>query len=586
MLEATSTTQQSSVWSQLPVLPGARRWRIAILALASLLVGFCESGILAVLAQVAAALVNGSSRVRTTVGPVTIDEAIGALLAIAGGLAVVRLCVGAVATTLPAEVAADALADVRQGLLDAFTNAAWGLQSADREGELQELMTYQSAQAAVASAQASVMVTSILAFLVMAISAVLLNSIAALVVLATAGGLFLMLRPLAAIGGRRAHALSRTSVVFAGTVSEAARLAEENHVFGVAEAQNRRVTELLGTVRTQYFQTQLLGNLVPGVYQSLIYLVVILGLVGVYLAGAGHVASLGAVVLMLVRAGTYGQQAQTTYQNLRQALPYLERVQQARHRYSLAAVPVGHELLSTVQSVALRNVYFSYQPDTPVLHDLNFEVTAGEAIGIVGPSGAGKSTLVQILLGLRAPTAGEYLINGLPAESFSRRDWQRLVSYVPQEPRLLHASVTDNIRFFRDIDQNQIVRAAKLAGIHDEVIGWSQQYETIVGPRADAVSGGQQQRICLARALAAAPEMLVLDEPTSALDRHSEAIIRISLEELKGRITLFVVAHRPTILEVCERVMVIRDGRLDAAEESPLLALEKDLKCEERPQRA
>jgi len=133
---------------------------------------------------------------------------------------------------------------------------------------------------------------------------------------------------------------------------------------------------------------------------------------------------------------------------------------------------------------------------------------------------------------------------------------------VPQEPRLLHASVADNIRFFRDIDDEEVQRAARLARIHDDIVGWENGYDAIVGPRADAVSGGQQQRICLARALAARPEVLILDEPTSALDPQSEALIGESLLGIRSNVTLFIVAHRMSTLEMCDRVMVILDGRL------------------------
>ena len=207
---------------------------------------------------------------------------------------------------------------------------------------------------------------------------------------------------------------------------------------------------------------------------------------------------------------------------------------------------------------------FAYEPGQPVLREIAFEIAGGEAIGIIGPSGAGKSTLVQILLGLRSPTGGRYLVNGTPADQFARKDWHRLVAYVPQDPQLLYATVAENIRFLRDIDDEAIRHAARLAGIHDEIMAWPDGYETVVGPRANAVSGGQQQRICLARALAARPQMLILDEPTSALDPHSELLIRESLHGLRHELTLFVVAHRLSTLDLCERIMVILDGRLEA----------------------
>ena len=207
---------------------------------------------------------------------------------------------------------------------------------------------------------------------------------------------------------------------------------------------------------------------------------------------------------------------------------------------------------------------FAYQPGRPVLSDVSFETYGSEAVGVVGPSGAGKSTLVQLLLTLRAPSNGQYLINGTPVEKFLQDDWHARVAYVPQEPRLVHASVAENIRYFRDLDDDTVERAALLARIHEDIESWPNGYETIVGPRADAVSGGQQQRICLARALVAQPEILILDEPTSSLDPRSEALIQESLTALKHTVTLFIIAHRMSTLDICDRVMVILDGRLDA----------------------
>ena len=160
----------------------------------------------------------------------------------------------------------------------------------------------------------------------------------------------------------------------------------------------------------------MLGRLIPNIYQSLIFLVIVVGLAGIYDAGVGHVASLGAVVLLLVRAGTYGQQIQGAYQMVRQALPFVDRLQDAEQRY-LASTPEAGELpLTNIRSLVFNDVSFAYRPDRNVLTDISFEVTRGETIGVVGPSGAGKSTMVQILLQLRAPTNGDYLVNGESAK--------------------------------------------------------------------------------------------------------------------------------------------------------------------------
>jgi ABC-type multidrug transport system fused ATPase/permease subunit len=453
---------------------------------------------------------------------------------------------------------------LRHELFAAFTRASWSVQSRDLEGHLQEFATNQAAQAVAGARAATGLVVSALTFLVLVASALVFNAVAALVVVAVAGGLFVALRPLSDLGTRRGHDLSQASSGYARGVNEAVRVAQETHVFGVADAQRQRVDGLIDALWKPVFQMQLLSGLVPGIYQSLIYLFVIGALAGLYATGSGHVASLGAVVLLLVRASAYGQQAQGAYQAVAQALPYLERVQEVQRRYGADVPSTGGEPLRAVHALAFEDVSFAYEPGRTVLSGVSFEVPTVETIGIVGPTGAGKSTVVQILLGLRPPTTGRYLVNGVPAERFRPQDWHRAVAYLPQEPRLLHASVADNIRFFRPLDEEAVERAARLAGVHDEILGWPAGYETVVGPRADAISGGQQQRICLARALAARPEVLILDEPTSALDPHTERVIQESLGALKHELTMFIVAHRMSTLDICDRVMVILDGRLEA----------------------
>jgi ABC-type multidrug transport system fused ATPase/permease subunit len=528
-----------------------------------MLAGLSEAAILAIVAQAAAALVNGARDVHATLGPLHLTENVGLLLAVSAGLAGTRLALQAPLSVIPAKIAADVQARMQSDLFGAFTRASWAEQSHDREGHLQELVMNQVLQAAWSVLAITSLVTSALTLLVLVASALLLNAVAAAAVLGSVVVLFGLLRPLNELITRRARELSQAQMNMASGVGQAARLAEETHVFGVSDAQRRHMDEFVAAARGLFYRTQMLARLTPGIYQSLIYLLVVAGLAVLYSAHSGHVASLGAVVLLLIRAGSYGQQVQSTYQSVRQALPFVERVEEVQSRYAASVPPTGDRRLSQVRTLAFDDVSFAYSPSRAVLANVSFQVEAGETIGVVGPSGAGKSTLVQILLQLRDPVDGRYLVDGIPACEFAREDWYSRVAYVPQEPRLLHASVADNIRFYRDLDDTAVQEAARLARIDADIASWASGYDTIIGPRADAVSGGQQQRICIARALAARPQVLILDEPTSALDPRSESLLQESLSALRQEVTLFVVAHRMSTLDICNRVMVIVDGRLE-----------------------
>jgi ABC-type multidrug transport system fused ATPase/permease subunit len=559
---------------RLDSLLGERYGRVIWLGLSSIVAGFAESGILILIAQIGATIARGSKRANFNFGPLHGHASVSTLLTAAFALALLRLILQIPLSVLPARIAADVQSRLRTNLFHAFSRASWDVQSRDREGHLQETMTSQVIQATGGALQATTLVTALFTFMVLMISALALNVVAAAVVLATAVILFAVLRPLNNLGVKRARALSAAQMEYAGGIGEAIRVAEETHVFGVDGAQRDRIDRFVASSKALFFRSQMVGRLVPNLYQSLMFLLLLSALAIISLTSQGHVESLAGVVLLLLRAGTNGQQAQGSLQTLRQSLPYIERLQEATGRYEQSAPERGTEAVDGVETVSFKKVSFAYRPDRPILKELSFEVRGGETIGVIGPSGAGKSTLIQLLLQLRTPTAGDYLVNGKHAAAIDPAAWHRLVAYVPQEPRLLHASVTDNIRYFRDIPLAEVQRAAQLARIHDDIVSWAEGYDTIVGPRADAVSGGQQQRLCLARALAARPSVLVLDEPTSALDPRSEALIQESLSGIKSELTLFIVAHRMSTLDICDRVMVILDGRLAAFDTRTLLQRE------------
>ena len=344
-----SPDAMNEIFSRMRPLLGDRRRTVVELVISSTLSGLAEAGVLAVVAQVAASLVDGATRVQVNLGPFHIDTSVGVLLIVAFVFALIRLALQVPVSYLPARIAADVQARLRNGVFGAFTGASWGVQSRDREGHLQEILTSQMMQASQGALQATILVSAMFAFLVLVISALALNVGAAIVVLVATAVLFGLMRPLNALGSRRARALSQAQMSYANGVGEATRVAEETQVFGVAEAQRSRIGGLTATAQDFFFQTQMLGRLVPNAYQSLIFLVLVAGLAGLYVTGSGDVASLGAVVLLLVRAGIYGQQIQGSYQFVRQALPFVERLQEAERLYAASSQVTG-ELPTAVRA--------------------------------------------------------------------------------------------------------------------------------------------------------------------------------------------------------------------------------------------
>ncbi|HEY2326042.1 MAG TPA: ABC transporter ATP-binding protein [Gaiellaceae bacterium] len=543
---------------------GSRKRPLVALVGASVGAGISEATLLALIAGAASAMAAGHSKLSGNLGPIGAKPTLGVAIVIALVMAAVRMGLQLVIAWLPARIGADSLARLRRELFAAYTRASWTATADDSEGSLQELMTGQVMQAATAANSAVSAVSAGIMLLSLVAAAFFLNSIAAVAVLASSGVMFIALKPFTQRGRNAGFEISAASMAHAGAVSESVFLAEEAKVFGAGEAQRARVDDAIERTRRAFFHYQLTNRLAQTIYQSAVIFLIVGGLGILDLANAGNFAALGAIVLILVRASTYGQLLQGSYHQLVQIQPYLERLIRATDRY-VGSSPVDRGVpLPAIETLTFEKVSYSYRRGQPVLQDVSFTVPGGEAVGVVGPSGAGKSTMVQILLRLRNPMSGAYLVNGEPIDTFAGADWQRRVAYVPQEPRLLRATVADNIRFLRGLSRGDVVHAAKLAHIHDEIEALPDGYDTLIGHRADAVSGGQRQRICLARALAASPDVLILDEPTSSLDSYSEAAIQESLGTLVGELTLFVVAHRRSLLTICDRILILVDGRLQA----------------------
>jgi ATP-binding cassette subfamily B protein len=544
------------------------RARLAVLASASLFGGFAEAAVLLVIARVGFAITQQESSVTVSAGPVGPYEAsVPVLIALAGVATVVRLALYAVTAWEASTITSKVLARARSMITRDFLHASWGLQSAERQGHLQELLTVHATYASRTMDSLVTLLVSALSLVALLASAILINAAAAIVVGAAVVLLALVMWPLREAVRSRSRATANADVEFATSISEVTSITQEIKVFDAGERVRDRVSRKIRAQRDALRRTRFLVQLVPGIYQGTALFFVVVALAVVYVVGFSRLSTLGAVVLILLRSLSFGQNVQTSYQGLNEGAPYLEKLLAEQRRYQENAVNGGDQAVGRVGVITFDDVGFAYEQGHPVLHNLSFEAQRGEVIGIVGPSGAGKSTLVQLLLRLRQPTSGRVLADRRDLRRLALKGWYQRISFVPQEPRLFSASVGENIRFFRDVTADDIVRAAKLANIHDEIRSWPRGYATPVGERGSQLSLGQRQRLCIARSLVGDPDVLVLDEPTSSLDPRSESLVREALATLAPGVTLFIIAHRLSTLDSCDRIMVLQAGRLQGFDE-------------------
>ena len=247
------------------------------------------------------------------------------------------------------------------------------------------------------------------------------------------------------------------------------------------------------------------------------------------------------------------QQGQASLRRLRQ----IERQPQEAADPN-PAIPIGRP----AGHLSLRDVNFAYGNGEPVLHHINLTIQAGQVVALVGPSGAGKSTLFSLLLRFNTAQSGEIELDGANLSQVKARELRKQVALVPQRTTVFSGSIADAILFGREASHQQLIEAARLANAHDFIMALPGGYDTQLEERGTNVSGGQLQRIAIARAVLGNPAVLLLDEATSALDAEAEAAVQLGLRQaMQGR-TVLVIAHRLATVQEADQIVVLDRGRI------------------------
>jgi len=251
------------------------------------------------------------------------------------------------------------------------------------------------------------------------------------------------------------------------------------------------------------------------------------------------------------------------YSNIQKGAASVERIEQVLNAEEvITEKPDAKPIKDFKQSIQYNNVSFTYEKEE-VLHNINLEIGKGKTVAVVGPSGAGKSTLVDLLPRFYDCTEGELLVDGVNVKDYIISDLRQLMGIVTQETILFNDTVLNNIAFgMEKVNEEDVIRAAKIANAHDFIMQMEKGYQTNIGDRGMKLSGGQKQRLSIARAVLLNPPVMILDEATSSLDTESERLVQEALVKLMQNRTSVVIAHRLSTVQFADEIIVLQNGNI------------------------
>ncbi len=452
---------------------------------------------------------------------------------------------------------------LRKGLFEKMVNAAWNHLLKQKLGHLDTLLitNVRYSEALFQSlSHAVTLVSSLLMYILVALNIsmpiTLMTSVLALVI-------FTFFKPLLDKTRKLANRLENLNRDIAHFVNE--------HVTGMKTVKAMLAEEKVADKGTQYFEQLRRFNLRALMYSilpdsllqplGLMYVLIIFAFS--YNAPNFNLAALAAVVYLIEKIFIYIQQLQKLIQSISEYGPYLASVVKYENEAVLnKEIVEGSETFTFSDVIEFKKVKFKYETGSKeTFSDLSFSIRQGEMVGIIGPSGVGKTTIVDLILRFFRPTGGEITIDGKNISTIKLRNWRSQIGYISQDIFLLNDTIANNIRFYDDtLSDKDLERAASLANISEFIDSTPNKFETVIGERGVMLSGGQRQRIIIARILARSPRILILDEATSSLDNESEREIQAVIDNLKGMITVIIIAHRLSTVKNADKLVVLGEG--------------------------
>jgi ATP-binding cassette subfamily C protein len=460
--------------------------------------------------------------------------------------------------------------DLRLALIRALLAARWEYYVRQPVGSLANAFSTEASRAAQAYLYGATIITLLVEAVLYTSLAITISWQATLAAIAVGALIVYVLNRLVRMshraGARQTRLLQTvlgqlTDVLYA--VKPLKAMARETLIGPLLEEETQRLNRA--------FQREVLSNETLGALQEPLAVAALAG--GFYLALTRWALPLDSLILLAALFGSLLRSLNRVQKQYQQMVSHESAFWSIRatidHSEKECEVTRGRERPILKNEIRLDQVSFSYG-DHLVLHKVSLSIPVGQVTVLIGPSGAGKTTIADLLIGLVRPQAGDVWLDDVPLSTVDLRSWRRVVGYVPQETFLLHESVFVNVTLGDvDLTTADVESALQAAGAWEFVADLPEGIHTAVGERGARFSGGQRQRLAIARALVHKPQFLILDEATASLDPATEAAICTTVQQLRGAMTILVISHQPALLGVADIVYRLAGGTVQRLEYPP-----------------